>query len=103
MFIAPRPPAVSDGCFKELLPAIQLNRRVTVLSKTDVLHGFGGRSADSAAAADVAAALARYEANWSGQDAIEPDSGARSNGFWFNCTFMSGAGMRLHCQQLGWA
>jgi hypothetical protein len=83
--------ADADGCFKELQPAIQLNNKVTVLSKADVVRGFlpaGGSCSDDA---DVAAALARYEANWSPRDGTDPDSGARSNGFWFNTTFVSGS------------
>jgi hypothetical protein len=91
-------PAVADGCFKEVLPAIQLNKHVIVLSKAEVLRGFGGATADSASAADVAAALARYEANWSAQDATEPESGARSNGFWFDSTFVSESVKRLQYQ-----
>jgi hypothetical protein len=46
------PPADADGCFKELLPAIQLSQRVTVLAKADVLQGFG-RQGGSPAAADA--------------------------------------------------
>ncbi|KAF6249927.1 hypothetical protein COO60DRAFT_1706290 [Scenedesmus sp. NREL 46B-D3] len=77
----------ADGRYKELLPAIQLNERVTVLSKAGVVRGFGRQHADPAAPADVAAALGRYEANWSPADATDPDNGARSNGFWFDTTF----------------
>ncbi|WIA35000.1 hypothetical protein OEZ86_003496 [Tetradesmus obliquus] len=72
----------ADGCFKELLPAIQLNGLVTVLPKAVVLQQWGG------AGGDEAAALARYEANWGSQGAgVDPISGARSNGFWFQYTF----------------
>jgi hypothetical protein len=92
-------PAVADGCFKEVLPAIQLNKHVIVLSKAEVLRGFGGATADAASAADVVAALARYEANWSAQDATEPDSGARSSGFWFDSTFVSEPVKRFDYQQ----
>jgi hypothetical protein len=91
----PAAAADADGCFKELLPAIQLNRRVIVLDKAAVLRGFTtGSAADSAAGGADEAALARYEANWSAQDATDPDSGARSDGFWFDSTFVSEAGTR---------
>lgn len=84
-------PAVADGCFKELLPAIQLNGLVTVLPKAVVLQQWGG------AGGDEDAALARYEANWGSQGAgVDPISGARSNGFWFQYTFVSGRARGEH-------